>query len=334
MNSKHSVHRRAFLRAMPVLAYTGAVALAQDTASPAALQFDLKIPKQRPYLALTPGEIARAKDRAKRFGWAKIVIDHTLAEANTSLAAAWSELPPKGTFPGHTRLGSRLFGAALAFNLTRNRKYAEWTRDGLLAYAAIYPGLPLMSLRYKIQDSSLNEAVLIVLLAQAYDMVADSGVFTDEQKKRVEQDLLRASITCFRITDFHNDPRVKDLHYRCYNYQVWHLAAVGLVGLTLRDRKLVDYAINSPYGLRHLIAHDINDDGIFWERSLHYHEWTMDGIIPLAEALVRCGVDLYASEVPPDLSSIDQHYLTDTSTRPKSLRLLWEAPLYACFPDL
>src|SRR5205085_487353 len=155
MNSKHSVHRRAFLRAMPLLASTGAAALAQDTASPAALQFELKIPKQRPYLALTPAEIGRAKDRAKRFGWAKIVIDHTLAEANTSLAAAWSELPPKGTFPGHTRLGSRLFGAALAFSLNGNRKYAEWTRDGLLAYAAIYPGLPLMSLRYKIQDSSL-----------------------------------------------------------------------------------------------------------------------------------------------------------------------------------
>src|SRR5437899_3250872 len=150
MNSKHGVHRRAFLRAIPPLASSIAVtALAQDTPSPSPLQLNLKIPAERPYLALTRAEIARAKDRARRFGWAKIVIDRTVAEANTSLAGAWRELPPKGTFPGHTRLGSRLFGAALAFNLTGNRKYAEWTRDGLLAYAAIYPGLPLMSLRYK-----------------------------------------------------------------------------------------------------------------------------------------------------------------------------------------
>src|SRR5205807_2111315 len=144
MNSKHGVHRRAFLRAMPALASSTAIAaLAQDSAFQAPLQVDLKIPARRPYLALTPTEIARAKDRANRFGWAKIVIDRTIAEANTSVAAEWRELPPKGTYPGHTRIGSRLFGAALAFSLTGNRKYAEWTRDGLLAYAAIYPGLPL-----------------------------------------------------------------------------------------------------------------------------------------------------------------------------------------------
>ncbi len=89
-----------------------------------------------------------------------------------------------------------------------------------------------------------------------------------DRKRQVESDLLRASLACFKIDDFQNDPRIRDLHYRCYNFQAWHLAAVGLVGLAVRDPGLVDYALHSPYGLRHLVAHDIRDDGLFWERSV------------------------------------------------------------------
>ena len=33
------------------------------------------------------------------------------------------------------------------------------------------------------------------------------GVFSDEQKRRVEDDLLRASLVCFKIDDFHDPAR-------------------------------------------------------------------------------------------------------------------------------
>ena len=38
-----------------------------------------------------------------------------------------------------------------------------------------------------------------------------------------------------KIDDFESDPRISDLHFRCYNFQAWHLAAVGLTGLCLRE---------------------------------------------------------------------------------------------------
>jgi hypothetical protein len=224
----------------------------------------------------------------------------------------------------------------MAYALSGDKQYAQWSRDGLLAYADLYPRLPLTNGRCKVfQGESLYEAMWVVEIAQAYDLVADSGVFTEEQKRHVENDLLRAALICFRIDDFQNDPRIKDLHYRCYNFQAWHLAAIGLIGLAVRDLDSIDYAVNSPYGFRHLVAHDIRDDGLFWERSVGYHNFVLEALLPFAEGMTHCGVDLFRMTVPNDRSwEAGAHYVTDTSNKPKSLRMMFEAPLYLTFPDL
>ena len=137
--------------------------------------------------------------------------------------------------------------------------------------------------------ASLDEAMWMVSIAQAYDLVAASGIFTPEQARRVEDDLLRASTACFKIEDFEHDRRLRDMHFRCSNFQAFHIAAVGLAGLAVRDRDLVDWAIDSPYGLRHLVAHDIRDDGMFGGRSQSYHNFVLEALVPFTEALAHSG---------------------------------------------
>lgn len=299
------------------------------------LKLDLHIPARHPYLALTPADIERAKERVSRLAWAKLVYTKLLTDAGHYVAEPLGKLPDKDDTK-HWNVAGRLFSVGVAYTLSGEKRFAEWTRDGLLAYADLYPKLPLTNGRCKVfRDESLYEAMWVVQIAQAYDLVADSGVFTPEQARRVENDLLRAALVCFRVDDFQNDPRIKDLHYRCYNFQAWHLSAIGLIGLAIRDPASVDYAINSPYGFRHLVAHDIRDDGLFWERSVGYHKFVLDALLPLAEAMAHCGVDLYGMTVPNDRTPTDDaHYVTDTTDAPKSLRLMFEAPLYLAFPDL
>lgn len=322
-----------------LLSVSGAILLAATAhAAPAgALRVDLKIPARRPYLTLTPGEAALARQRATQGGWRQAILAELVRDADGYAAKPWAPLPPKGANE-HRAIASRLFRVALAHSLTGERRYAEWTRDGLVAYAKIYPGMSLMNHRMKIfgaGQSPLFEAMWMVQLAQAYDLVAGSGVFEPAQKALVEKDLLRASTVCFKIDDYAHDPRVSDLHYRCYNFQAWHLSAVGLVGLALGDRELVDWAVNSRYGLAHLIAHDIRDDGLFWERSPSYHRFVMSALLPFTEALWRSGVDVYPQQVPNlRTKDEDQHYVTDSSAASKSLRLLWQGPLHLTFPDL
>ena len=298
-------------------------------------RLEVRIPEQHPYLALTPADIARAEERIRQLVWAKQLYDRCLSEADAEMVKPWDKLPKKDD-KAHWDVASRLFSTGVAYVLSGDKRYAQWSRDGLLAYADLYPHLPLTNGRCKVfQDESLYEAMWVVEIARAYDLIADSGVFTKEQKRHVEEDLLRAALICFRIDDFQNDPRIRDLHYRCYNFEAWHLAAIGLIGLAVRDLDSIEYAVNSPYGFRHLVAHDIRDDGLFWERSMGYHNFVLEALLPLAEGMAHCGVDLFGMSVPNDRSrEPGAHYVTDTSDKPKSLRMMFEAPFYLAFPDL
>jgi Heparinase II/III-like protein/Alginate lyase len=295
----------------------------------------IHFPAEHPYMALTPQEIARARKRAATLPWARQQMDGILAQADRIMAGAkpWSQLPPIGS--GEHRVISRnLFAVGLAYAFSANRRYADWVRDGLLAYAAIYPGLPVHR-GYRLTYDSLRESTWAVDMARAYDLVASSGAFTNQQRRQVEKDLLRPSAKCFMITDYQHDRRLKDMHFRCYNFEAWHVAAVGLAGLATKDRDLVGWAVNSPYGLRHLIAHDINDDGLWWERSEGYHQYVLDGFNALTEPLLHCGVDVYRMEVPADLTTYGgERYVTDTSHRPKSIRMMFDSLFYLTFPDL
>ncbi|MCX6911353.1 MAG: heparinase II/III family protein [Verrucomicrobia bacterium] len=292
-------------------------------------------PAQHPYLALTPQDIARARERVAQFGWAKQSLKNLVEEANKTVVKPFAKLPEKGD-TAHWGISSRLFTAAVAAALTGERRYAEWVRDGLLAYADLYPTLPLTRGRCKVfSQSSLYEAMWLAPIAQAYDLVVESGALTDAQRRHIENNLLRAAVVCFKVDDYEHDPRISDLHYRCYNFQAWHLSAVGLVGLALRDAELVDWAVNSRYGFKHLIAHDIRDDGLFWERSVGYHQFVISALLPFTEGMMHCGVDLYHLDVPNDRSKSEGcHYVTDTSGKPKSLRLMFDPPFYIGFPDL
>jgi hypothetical protein len=298
------------------------------------LRMDLRVPAKHPYLALTPELIRHAHDKVRSSPWAKQQMDRLLREADSTVSKPLGQLPPRADTK-HRGIGSRLFSLGMAHAFSGERRYAEWTRDGLLAYADLYPTLPFTRGRHKLFEHSLYEATWIVAVAQAYDLVASSGVFTPEQAKHVENDLLRASTATFKVEDFEHDDRLRDLHFRCYNFQAWNIAAAGLAGLVTGDRDLVEWAVNSPYGLRHLVGHDIRDDGIFWERSQGYHQFVLHGLLGFTEAMMHCGVNLYEMSVPNDRAKDEsENYITDTSDRPKSLRLMFESLFYMTFPDL
>ncbi len=295
----------------------------------------LRLPDHHPYIAVTPEGLALAKERIARFPWAKETLKRMIEAADGDVAKPLGKLPPKSD-EKHWHIADTLLSVGIAYAFTGDRKYADWVRDGLVAYADIYPGLPITNGRCKVfSQSSLYEAMWACSIAQAYDLVADSGAFTPEQIKHIETDLLRQYVTCFKVDDYENDPRIKDLHYRCYNFQAWHIAAVGLAGLALKDPELVQWAVNSRYGFAHLIAHDIRDDGLFWERSIGYHHFVVTALMPFTEGMAHCGVDLYHFQAPNQRVEVEScHYPTDTTDTPKSFRLMLEAPFYAAFPDL
>ena len=316
-----------------LIALTPVCALAQPSdADPLA---NLRLPDRHPYIAVTPQGIAVARERAAKYLWAGEALKALTGEADIAIAKPLGKLPEKSDFR-HWEVATRLMSVGLAHAFTGERKYAEWVRDGLIAYADIYPGLPMTNGRCKVfSQSPLCEAIWAESIAQAYDLIADSGVLSAEQRQHIERDLIRAYVACFKVDDYKADPRIQDLHYRCYNFQAWHLAAVGLAGLALRDPGLIRWAVDSPYGLRHLVSHDIRDDGLFWERSVGYHHFVISALLPFLEGAQHCGADLYHLTAPNDRKTVETcHYPTDTTDKPKSLHLMFEAPFYLGYPNL
>lgn len=200
--------------------------------------------------------------------------------------------------------------SALAYRLTGDAKYARNATRILLAYADVYNTDP-----YRIKDTNnrvtssgarvfaqtLDEAVWLIPMAWAYDMVSDSGELDPSGRARIERELLRSAVTI--IT--RNNAGVS-------NWQSWHNAAIGAVGFALEDADLIGQAIEGRSGFRFQMKNSVLSDGAWYEGAWSYHFYALDPLTQLAEMAARAGIDLWSD--PP-------------------LRAMFEAPLRMAGPD-
>ncbi|MBI3921283.1 MAG: heparinase II/III family protein, partial [Armatimonadetes bacterium] len=249
---------------------------------------------------------------------------------------------PKEPVDDHPLIG-RLVPVGQAYVLSGDDKYAKWVRDVMRSYAAVYPTWPVAGsgrARMVKTASGLYEAVKYVPIILAYDMTYDSPAYSKEDHAAIESDFLRPAVDLFWVKDYASkaDYRPSDLHYKCYNFQAWFDACIGLTGLLLRDADMVEHAIDGPYGFKHLLAHDLHDDGIFWERSLGYHNFVLSALYPLLEGAYHCNLDLWHLTVPDDYNKDREpsanYCVGDGDHGPKSIKLMFDSQFYFGYGDL
>ncbi|MGQ1892015.1 heparinase II/III domain-containing protein [Thermophagus sp. OGC60D27] len=137
-----------------------------------------------------------------------------------------------------------MYGAGVLWQLTGEEKYAEFVKNMLLEYAALYPQLGRHPVKAsyapgKLFWQSLNEAVWLVYTIQAYDCVFS---YLDPQDRlTIETNLLRPYVDFLSV----ESPKVFN---RVHNHGVWAVAAVGMTGLALRDDELVERALYGVEG--------------------------------------------------------------------------------------
>lgn len=298
------------------------------------------IPDAHPYLQYSRGQIARARDALARGEHGADIVDGLRRQADAVIKNPPSV--PQEPTDNTTALPNLMRQVALAYLLTGEESYAQWVRDAMVGYAEVYPKLEVRGARVRIAKtaSGLYEAVWYVPAILAYDMTHDSAAYSAEDHARIERDFLRLAADLFWVRDYsdRNDARAGDLHYKCYNFQAWFISAVGLTGLVLRDADMVEHAIDGPYGLKHLLAHDVHDDGIFWERSLGYHHFVISALFPFVQGGYNCNMDLWTLAVPDDYNEdrepLGNYTVGDGDNGPKSMRLMFEGPFFCTFPDL
>lgn len=142
----------------------------------------------------------------------------------------------------HKKNYSDMRSAGRLFLLTGDKKYANYVKSILFAYADMYPALP-MHPKQKEQSpgklfwQSLNEAVWLVYTSQAYDAVKDA--FSQKERARIETNLFEPMV-------YFLSEQSPQTFNKIHNHGTWATAAVGMIGYVMNRPEWVEKAL---YGL-------------------------------------------------------------------------------------
>ena len=178
----------------------------------------------------------------------------------------------------------------LFYAVTREEKYAREAGRILLLYADGYKDYPIEN-QSRLGTAIIRDSWLAVGLANGYDLICNSGVLTDEQKRHIEEDLFRPTAELMMMGEGGVYP--DHVGGGISNFMVNTIQCALVLGLLLRDRALVDFAVNGPVGFHRLLADGVLDGGGWWEDAPGYHSGIMRMCLTMAEAARHSGIDLY-----------------------------------------
>jgi len=171
----------------------------------------------------------------------------TIAEVDIEIATGIDVPIPKDMSGGYTHKRHKrnwfmMQKAGVLYQITDKEKYAVYIRDMLLEYADMYPTLAIhpTDRSYatgKLFWQCLNDANWLVYVSQAYDCIYN--FLTDAERNKLEKDLFRPYADFLSISN-------PSFFNRIHNHSTWANAAVGMIGLVMNDKELIDRAL---YGL-------------------------------------------------------------------------------------
>ena len=205
----------------------------------------------------------------------------------------------------NNRLSTMAFKLALMWRIDGKEGYLSRAKEILGGYADAYPEYPSSPDkpygRGRATFQSLDEAVWLIPLVRAYDLIRE-GMDSDFQQK-VEDDLLRAGA----------DHILGQKYFRIHNIECWHNAAIGAVGICLKDSELIRISKEDDFGFHHLLKEGVLDDGLWWEGSTSYHFYALAAL--MIQAQISEGADR-------------------SLTGAERLERMFRAPIDLAYPDL
>ncbi|MCY3024449.1 MAG: heparinase II/III family protein [Planctomycetota bacterium] len=231
----------------------------------------------------------------------------------------------------HSMLSKMAGWLGWAYQLTDNERYAEKAREILVGYAKLYPNDYKEhkgvhdSDTSKVMAQRLSEAMWLLPLIQAYDMVYHAKCMTDDDRRLIENDLFRCAVTFIngkRSAAEEVSARQKaNANWRTAdpeatkgpvgNWVNFYNAAFIQAGIVLKDQDWIDVGAAST---KFMIARGIGEDGMWKEGAIGYQLFARQALVACLEPLARRGYDLYAYQ----------------QCRVKNL---WDSPLKYAYPD-
>lgn len=211
------------------------------------------IGQNHPSLVLTKAGVQEIKSHLGKAPLFDASLSDTKAEVDAEIELGIITPIPKDYSGGYTHERHKknfliLEKAGVLYQILGDEKYGVYVRDMLLAYAKLYPTLPLHPqtrsyARGKLFWQALNDSNWLVYASQAYDCVYD--FISPSDRAILEKELFRpfADFISIGSPQFFN---------RVHNHSTWGNVAVGMIALVMDDAELLDRALNG-----------LKDDGSF-----------------------------------------------------------------------
>ena len=214
-----------------------------------------------PSLTLTVDGVEKIKANLGTVPLFDTTLEEAIKEVEEEIAIGVKVPIPKDMAGGYTHERHKrnffiLQKAGNIYQITGEEKYAKYVKDCLMAYAEMYPTLPLHPTNKsyatgKIFWQCLNDANWLVYVSQAYDCIY--YYFNKKERKFLEEALF------IPFADFLSleNPRFFN---RIHNHSTWANAAVGMIGLAMNNETLINRAL---YGLKEdgIKANEVDNDG-------------------------------------------------------------------------
>lgn len=170
--------------------------------------------------------------------------------------------------------------------LTQDKKFSKKAADILLAYAEIYPELPLFkeaSTGYhsRIAHAVLGECWWFDPIPYAFDLVRGAGVLSEEEDTRITKRLILPA-----ISTIHNHRNAANQHA-----EINH--AVGVGAFVAKHWPLAAEALDGEVGIRFQWKEDFDLDGMSVERELPYHFVAVRPFAQMAQAYETAGLKIF-----------------------------------------
>ena len=237
-------------------------------------------------------ELQAMRDAIARDGRFRTTFETKRSELARHLTTKMAVPVPKDAGGGYTherhKLNYRLmYDAGNLYRLTGNREYANFIGKGLLAYASLYPTLPIHPKKKnsnsgKLFWQGLNEAVWLVHTIQAYEAVQNALSAAD--RKAIETGVLRPMARFLS----HESPQTFN---RIHNHATWATCAVGMTGYVLGEREWVEQALlgldkSGRGGFMRQLDELFSPDG-YYNEGPYYQRYALLPFVTFAQSIER-----------------------------------------------
>ncbi len=156
----------------------------------------------------------------------------------------------------------------------------------------------------KVMGQRLSEAMWLIPLIESYDHTLGTGLYTEAERKQVEEQLIRAGVTFLWRKEAAAEAAERDRRTPGWrtaqpapgngkpvgNWLNFYNTATLMAGAVLGDTNLLDVAAAN---FRTLLAQGIGADGMWGEGAIGYQMFALTAMVPGFEAAARQGIDLW-----------------------------------------